>query len=252
MEDKATEFAYGIEKMFKAIIPSVKQLHGNDGLIFTCRNTPYKIGTDDHILKWKPPNENTIDFLMHITWPTITPPSDDPDQNPFDDYDAYPTSFDLFVFHGGNNDYRPWAPLHLEPTEWEMLKAKRIPLQDAIVECWLEPMAPPQPPRWRFHRIRDDKQEANHVSTVTSVIESIQDHVTEEDLLAAQPAIRETWKKRQAQEQERAKSQAKEEASRRKREDERRRGSGGNGEAVNGNGHGNGVVGTKRKHDGDE
>ncbi len=40
VEDKSTQFSYGIEMMFRDIIPKVKRIHGNDGLIFTCRSTP--------------------------------------------------------------------------------------------------------------------------------------------------------------------------------------------------------------------
>src|SRR2546430_11817964 len=59
VEFKKMEFSYGIEMMFRDILPNLP--HGNDGLIFTCRNTPYTFGTDQHILKWKPENENSID-----------------------------------------------------------------------------------------------------------------------------------------------------------------------------------------------
>ena len=96
--------------------------------------------------------------------------------------------------------------------EWEGLKALQRPLQDCIVECYLEPAEPDDPasgqlghpPRWRFHRLRDDKEHANHISTVRSVMESIEDHVTQQDLLDAAAGIRDAWKRRQAEE-ERAK-----------------------------------------------
>ena len=126
LEDKVTEFSYGLEKMFKEIIPKVKQLHGNDGLIFTCRNTPYKTGTDEHILKWKPPSENTVDFLLHISYPEVDPDPSDPDPSSVPDYHAFPTHFGLFIHHG-RDEYSHVDDLHVEPAEWESWKALNHP-----------------------------------------------------------------------------------------------------------------------------
>ncbi|KAK5050611.1 hypothetical protein LTR84_003893 [Exophiala bonariae] len=215
VEDKSTEFSYGLEKMFKEIIPRVKQLHGNDGLIFTCKNTPYKSGTDEHILKWKPPSENTVDFLMHIDWPLYVPDPDDPDQSRQPDYHAFPSQFGLYINHG-NDKYAYIDDMFVTPEEWEEWKSLNRPLQDSIVECFQEDVLRDKSPlngtttngdaayssgntrRWRFHRFRDDKTDANHISTYESVIQSIHDHVTEEDLLANAEGIRSAWKIRDA------------------------------------------------------
>lgn len=209
VEDKATQFSYSLDYMFKSIIPSVKQLHGNDGLIFTCKNTPYKTGTDEHILKWKPPHENTIDFILRIIWPVVNPELDDPDQTPHEDFLAFPLSFDLFVYLGNEVNYEHYGSMYVTEREWEDLKALRRPLQDCVVECYLEPPEPDDPAReasghpqrWRYHRLRDDKEHANHISTVRSVMESIEDHVTEQNLLDAAAGIRDAWKRRQAEEE---------------------------------------------------
>ncbi|KIW14546.1 hypothetical protein PV08_07330 [Exophiala spinifera] len=224
IEDKSTEFSYALEKMFKDIIPRVKKLHGNDGLIFTCKNTPYKFGTDEHILKWKPPEENTVDFLMHIEWATCEPDPEDPDQSPQNDYDAFPARFGLYIFHGNGGDYAHVGDLYVLQSEWDEWKRRRKPLQDSIVECYQEDLTKDMPgsdssdgmngtkahangsgqtKQWRFHRFRDDKVEANHVSTFQSVIESIEDHITEEDLLANAYDIRTAWKLRNAEQEKR-------------------------------------------------
>jgi len=218
VEDKSTEFSYGLEKMFKEIIPKVKQLHGNDGLIFTCKNTPYKTGTDEHILKWKPPEENTVDFLLHITWPRREPDPSDPDQSLQDDYLAFPEDFGLYIYCGNDGDYARVGSMYVEPHEWDGMKALNRPLQDIIVECWQEDVthghgggdghafvvngadsSSESLRRWRFHRFRDDKLDANHITTFQSVIESINDHVTEEDLLQSADEIRSAWKARDAE-----------------------------------------------------
>ncbi|KAL4896263.1 mRNA capping enzyme, catalytic domain-containing protein [Aspergillus ambiguus] len=195
VEDKSTQVSYGIEMMFRDIIPTVKKIHGNDGLIFTCRSTPYRIGTDEHILKWKPPSENTIDFRMRLEFPLLEPDSDDEADgltDPYPDYDALPIAH-LFV--GLNaNEYRHFGEMYLTPADWDDLKALNLPLDDSIVECYKDEHG-----RWRFHRLRDDKADANHISTVEKVLQSIEDRVTEDDLIRAAPAIKAAWKKRQAQ-----------------------------------------------------
>ncbi|OJJ43278.1 hypothetical protein ASPZODRAFT_136494 [Penicilliopsis zonata CBS 506.65] len=195
VEDKSTQFSYGIEMMFRDIIPKVKRVHGNDGLIFTCRSTPYKIGTDEHILKWKPPAENTIDFRMRLEFPMLEPDTDDEAEGimePYADYDAIPICH-LFVMVS-QGEYRYFGEMFVSLAEWDEMKAMGLPLDDTIVECYKDDQS-----RWRFHRLRDDKIDANHISTVEKVLESIQDRVTEDDLIRAAPAIKAAWKRRQAQ-----------------------------------------------------
>lgn len=195
VEDKSTQFSYGIEMMFREIIPKVKRIHGNDGLIFTCRSTPYKIGTDEHILKWKPPHENSIDFRMRLEFPLLEPDTDDEAEGihePYPDYDSMPV-FHLFVLYN-QGDYRLFGEMYITPQEWETLKSLQKPLDDTIVECYQDEQG-----RWRFLRFREDKKDANHISTVEKVLESIKDRVTEDDLIRAAPAIKAAWKRRQAQ-----------------------------------------------------
>ncbi|KAL8704194.1 MAG: hypothetical protein Q9201_002655 [Fulgogasparrea decipioides] len=194
VEFKGMELGYGIEMMFKDILPNLP--HGNDGLIFTCRNTPYQFGTDPHILKWKPPEENTIDFLLQLDFPVIEPDGIDIRDgftNPFPDYSAKP-HFSLLVFKG-SNEYIPWGSMFVDDSEWEGMKSMEEPLNDRIVECFLD-----ERNRWRYYRFRDDKMEANHISTVEGVMESIQDRVTKEDLIGVAKKIRDEWKRRQAAE----------------------------------------------------
>ena len=53
------EFSYAVEMVCRKVLTLP---HGNDGLIFTCRTTPYTFGTDQNILKWKPSEENSVDL----------------------------------------------------------------------------------------------------------------------------------------------------------------------------------------------
>ena len=190
VEKKKMEFSYGIEMMFRVILPELK--HGNDGLIFTCRNTPYQFGTDQHILKWKTEDENSIDFRMALGFPIVDPDSDDEDRSPYPDYTAMP-QFRLAAFSGDNKEDIVFGTMYVEANDWESMKALEEPLNDRIVECYLDKQN-----RWRFLRFRDDKKEANHISTVESVMESIQDKVSKDDLIRVSKKIRDEWKKRQA------------------------------------------------------
>ncbi|KAL1842408.1 hypothetical protein VTJ49DRAFT_5367 [Mycothermus thermophilus] len=196
---KEMQFSYGIEMMFRDVLPNLK--HENDGLIFTCRTTPYQFGTDPHILKWKAPHENTVDFRLRLKFPRVEPNEAElanGQTEAFIDYDSVPEAR-LLVYTGGgsgnqaNYDEFP-EPLYLTEEEWERLKSWGDPLQDRVVECCLD-----EEKRWRLYRFRDDKNEANHVSTVTSVMQSIKDGVSEQDLLAAAKSIKDSWKMRQHQ-----------------------------------------------------
>lgn len=185
---KKMEFAYAADMMFNHILPTLP--HGNDGLIFTCRVTPYQHGTDPHILKWKPENENSIDFKMQFDFPLVQPDEADRAEgvnDPWPDYDAMPT---INLFSGGDNDTDKWfSTLHLEPEEWENLKALNEPLHDRIVECYMDEMK-----RWRYMRFRDDKDKGNFHKVVESVITSIRDRVTKDELIANAMEIKAKWK----------------------------------------------------------
>ncbi|KAG0647460.1 mRNA processing 2 [Hyphodiscus hymeniophilus] len=193
-ELKAMNFSYAIQMMFTDVLPRLP--HGNDGLIFTCRETEYKHGTDQHILKWKPENENSVDFRLVLDFPLIQPDTIDRAEGitePYLDYDSLPTC-NLHVHAGDGKDDTWYGTMYLEPEQWEMMKAAGEPWNDRIIECWMDERR-----RWRYMRPRDDKTVANHISTVESVIESITDRVTEKDLIAVAGNIRTQWKRRAAE-----------------------------------------------------
>lgn len=204
MEMKPFQLGYGIEMMFKEVLPRLK--HGNDGLIFTCVSTAYKHGTDPHILKWKTPEDNTVDCRLKLNFPTVEPTEAERQEGinePFIDYDSVPQS-QLLVFKGdsGADRYEPFRDVYITEEEWETLKGLGDPLNDRIVECNQD-----EQDRWRIVRFRDDKNEANHKSTILSVLDSIQDKVSEQDLYEAAGEIKRCWKARQAKsEEERRKS----------------------------------------------
>lgn len=186
---KKMEVAYGTEMMFDKILPKLP--HGNDGLIFTCRTTPYQFGTDQHIIKWKPADENSIDCRLTLDFPLVDPDSDDEDQTPCLDYSAKP-DIKLSVFAGDGMADVPYGTMIIDGPQWEEWKALGKPLNDKVVECSLI-----EEGVWRFLRFREDKVEANYITVVKSVMESIRDKVSKEDLIEASKSIRDAWKERE-------------------------------------------------------
>jgi len=204
---KKMEKAYAAQMMFKDILPNLP--HGNDGLVFTCVPSNYVTGTDQHILKWKPPIENTIDFRLQLgAFPT--------DEDGEEDWESCP-SFDLLVNHGGGR-HNTFAALYVSDEEWKSMKGMGQMLDGRIIECYKDAHG-----RWRYKkepdgtpRFRDDKTEANFITTVDSVLESIEDAVSEQDLIDHAKAINVEWKKRERMtEEEDKKARAEAEAARR-------------------------------------
>uniref|UniRef100_A0A8C5DSM7 mRNA-capping enzyme n=1 Tax=Gouania willdenowi TaxID=441366 RepID=A0A8C5DSM7_GOUWI len=125
--------------------------HEVDGLIFQPCG-PYKAGRCDDILKWKPPNLNSVDFRLKITkmggegmLPQI-----------------------VGLLYVGNYD-RPFAKM----------KATRElkPYDNKIIECTFANNT------WVFMRQRVDKSFPNSYDTAMAVCKSIQEPVTKEILL---------------------------------------------------------------------
>lgn len=121
----------------------------------------------------------------------------------------------------------------MTPTEWAAMKQHAITtnsgLDGAIVECHKETVGPHSAVkqdgaspgragsqararegegegegdgagqgRWRFNRFRPDKSEANHISVAGKVLESIEDAVSREELVAMTVEVRRCWKEREA------------------------------------------------------
>ncbi|KAI1450993.1 mRNA capping enzyme, alpha subunit [Annulohypoxylon stygium] len=187
---KSMQMAYGIRMIFEDVIKNLR--HDNDGLIFTALHSEYKPGTDPHILKWKDAEENTVDFMWKLKFPMVEPDEQERAEGitePFVDYDSVPP-IELWANHG-SGQYRPFANLHLEEEEWEILKGLGDPLDERVVEVYMDSQK-----RWRFYRFRDDKSDGNHISVVNSVIESITDAVTRDELENHSKNVRDNWKAR--------------------------------------------------------
>ena len=197
---KKMDLSYGVQGVLEEVVPNLK--HGNDGLIFTCLNSGYVMGTDPKILKWKPPSENTIDFKLVLRFPPDL--ERDPRGN-LPDLTSMPFC-ELHQYVGGGGEaYEYFDELWIEPDEWDAMVQSGEQYDDRIVECrWLVDPEPATdslrelglslPPRWRMTRIRDDKLHANHRSVVEKILISIRDGVDQDELVAAAPSIRAAWK----------------------------------------------------------
>jgi len=212
LEMKAMEFSYGMEMMFRDRIPNLP--HGNDGLIFTCKGTPYHPGTDEHILKWKPPEENTIDFRLLLgAFPVV-----EDEEGEYEDWDSKP-EMELHINYGSS--YQKFGGLRVTEQEWTAMKGMNQPLDGRIIECYRDSDGAEWRPKLEKDgtpRFREDKKDANHISVVRSVVESIEDSVTEDVLIGEASRIKVEYKKRQREEADRA-----QEEQRRAHEAEKRR-----------------------------
>lgn len=205
---KHMELAYGIQAVLQRM-PHLE--HGNDGLIFTGMHSGYTFGTDQKIIKWKPPSENSIDFILRLRFP----PDERVPAGNVPDFRAKPL-FLLEEYMGDENTgrgresrYEPFDWLWVDDDEWEEMKRSGVQYDDRIVECvWVEGAGPPlddhegeagaevgmdidggpsraarpRPPGWRIHRFRDDKRDGNHYSIVRKILGSIEDGVDEKEV----------------------------------------------------------------------
>ncbi|KAG9096746.1 hypothetical protein FRC06_008367 [Ceratobasidium sp. 370] len=114
--------SYSVEMVLTQTIPTLK--HGNDGLIFTCAESGYVIGTDQRILKWKPPSENSIDFKLELRFPPLAGHPEEPD------YTAKPL-FQLLVWTGGKS-YEHFDTMVVDDAQWETWKTSGEQYDDRV------------------------------------------------------------------------------------------------------------------------
>ncbi|XP_077517134.1 mRNA-capping enzyme-like [Amblyomma americanum] len=127
--------------------------HELDGLIFQPTMDPYVFGRCKEVLKWKPPQLNTIDFRLKITRES--------------GMGLVPKSIGL-LFVGGKE--QPYSRI---TKVTKQLKA----LDNKIIECRVEDG------QWVLLRERTDKSFPNSFSTAEGVMESIRNPIDKEYLL---------------------------------------------------------------------
>ncbi|KAJ1662552.1 Dcp1p-Dcp2p decapping enzyme complex alpha subunit [Coemansia sp. RSA 1813] len=174
-EMKHFERSYGVTRLYDTVIPTLK--HKSDGLIFTSINAPYTAGTCDSIFKWKPSNENSVDFKVKVSLMA----------------DGSPSIQLLAVKRAGAYTY--FDNLAMRPGDWDRLFKPIKDLDGRIIEVVYDPEYAP-PFTWRFMRFRDDKEIPNYYRVVVSVKESINDNISLDELKKSTKEMRIMWKKR--------------------------------------------------------
>ncbi|RKP35417.1 mRNA capping enzyme, catalytic domain-containing protein, partial [Dimargaris cristalligena] len=183
MEIKKVERSYGIKLVFSEM---ANLKHKSDGLIFTPVKQEYIPGTCAKLLKWKPPDANTADFKIQVTYSK--------DRKPF---------YKLLVAANGVHKY--FTHLQLEPDVYAQWRAH--PPDNRIAEFRFDPdwkvtvveegYAPiTQQGGWRFQRFRNDKNTANDEAVVKQIIQCIRQGVTRQEFESHLDKIRAHWKAR--------------------------------------------------------
>jgi mRNA guanylyltransferase len=152
-------------------------------------------------LKWKPDDENSIDFRLNLSFP---PSSHDPQEittkTPFEDI-PIGTIFQLYVWTGGNSgrdNHVCWGDMYVPKEDWQKIQDTtdiELTLENAIIECRWDKKAGVAG-RWRFMRFRTDKEKANYIDVAANVRESIKDGVSKQELVVWATDIKAGWRKR--------------------------------------------------------
>lgn len=137
-------------KLMDEIMP--KMPHETDGLIYQPINDPYVPGQCPFVLKWKPHELNSVDFLLNIV--TIK------------QVGCLPERVGTLYVQGYD---QPFSRIKITPELKHYDKR--------IIECTWDKA------QWKFLRLREDKSFPNALKTAQSVCESIQHPVTKEILL---------------------------------------------------------------------
>ena len=152
-------------KFMDEYLPTVQQKV--DGLVFTPVNEPIRLGTHETMFKWKPQEQNTVDFLMK--WePSRETPGFKPGRPTWRLYvqEKGKLFFESEIPHGRMED-KPWFE------------------DGAIVECqyitWEEPLW------WKPLKRRTDKNYPNNRRTFYRTIVNIKENIKMKEFLDCRP-----------------------------------------------------------------
>ncbi|KAI3848006.1 hypothetical protein MKX03_001118, partial [Papaver bracteatum] len=127
--------------------------HGADGIIFQRWNDRYVPFVHQGLLKWNPPEKNSVDFLFE---------------------QVHGTGENLYVYEGGRKKCLDGNRVVLRNGE----DASEFLSSGSIIECYYY-----EDNVWCFMRVIKDRDTPNAFRTYQSVMRSIKDNITEEVLL---------------------------------------------------------------------
>ena len=186
---------YGLRELFERVIPL--QGHENDGLIFTPVHDPYQSGTCHRLLKWKPSDMNSVDFLiingneLHIATQGRT--HFYKEFEPLEDEKLI-----KFVEECDGVKSKCTKSISVKSKSTKSISKSDIErcLNGKIAEFRLDLIGD----KWKFMRLRGDKRLPNDSKTVEKVLHSIRDNVSKENLMEREGIIRANWKAREQRE----------------------------------------------------
>ena len=138
-----------VQYVLETVLPSLP--HGNDGLIFTPVDQPYKAGTDENLFKWKPPYLNSVDFELNRQRGYYT----------------------LNIYDQGKPVFEDWVSVpqelksKLESSQFQLpviVECVRDPAMDVLVpntESYNKLDETVRKGGWKIIRMRDDKMRPN-------------------------------------------------------------------------------------------
>ena len=168
---------WGVERaawLLNEFIPR-QLLHPSDGLIFQPQDEPYVARTNEHLLKWKDPRLNSVDFYVH---------------------EGAPGEALLCVSTGGDGSLKALHQVTLPSSMLADLDLMRSPLDAPLFVDRAEEGTPElcigtiaecvwdgQRGGWSLLRVRLDKEHPNHESVFVRVWQSICDNLQAKDVL---------------------------------------------------------------------
>ncbi|KAI5192441.1 mRNA guanylyltransferase [Nematocida sp. AWRm77] len=197
---KAMHKSYGLGEVYRKIIPELS--HENDGLVFTCVNHPYQVGTCRAYLKWKPPHLNSIDFKLQKIksmegFYRLTVQLGMDREVEFGTYWVDPEA-EALEENAPKEGQEKEASHYTEEIDYANLNGKIGEFGYKQEEYTVDPYTfDMEKGRWTLLRIRTDKNTANGYRTAVSIVRSIEENFEYTELESSITEIQRAWKARE-------------------------------------------------------